>query len=149
MADNLDAILETSSRKNVDAPTLRSSVGSHHSENAAQASAVIKRYKDAYVVARVTNGFGSFFKVAGVIIGALLAFGGFMVAGNAGPRDPMSVLGVVGIVVGVIAGALFFIIGVLVSAQGQMLKASLDGAVNSSPFLSNAQRAQVMSLPEA
>jgi ribosomal protein L40E len=114
-----------------------------------QASAVMKRYKDAYIVARVTNGFGGMIKAIGIIIGGLLALVGFMVASNGGPRDLMSILGIAGIVVGIIAGAWFYIVGVLVSAQGQILKASLDSAVNNSPFLTNKHRAKIMSLPEA
>ena len=42
--------------------------------------------------------------------------------------------------------ALFFVLGVLVSAQGQILRATLDSAVNSSPFLTNDQRASIMKL---
>ena len=113
-----------------------------------QISTLIKRYQDAYVVARVTNGFGRMIKAIGIIIGGLLAVGGFMIASNGGPGDPMSVLGIVGVVGGVIVGALFYVIGVLVSAQGQILKASLDSAVNSSPFLTNQHKAKIMSLPE-
>jgi hypothetical protein len=111
-------------------------------------SSLMKRYKDAYAVARVTNGFGVMIKVVGMIIGGLLALAGFIVASDARPKDPMSVLGIVGIVFGIIVGALFFIIGVLVCAQGQILKASLDSAVNNSPFLTNQHRTKIMSLPE-
>jgi hypothetical protein len=42
-----------------------------------------------------------------------------------------------------------YVLGILVSAQGQILKASLDNAVNGSPFLTNEHRAKVMSLPGA
>jgi len=38
------------------------------------------------------------------------------------------------------------LLGVVVSAQGQVLKATLDGSVNTSPFLDLTQKAQVMSL---
>jgi hypothetical protein len=114
-----------------------------------QVSALMKRYRDAYIVARVTNGFGGMIKSAGVIIAVLLVLLGFMIASNSRPSDPMAILGIVGIVFGIITGALFYIIGVLVSAQGQILKASLDSAVNSSPFLANEHRAKIMSLPEA
>jgi len=55
-------------------------------------------------------------------------------------------MGFISIVFGIFAGALFYIVGVLVSAQGQILKASLDGAVNSSPFLADEHRARIMSL---
>lgn len=114
-----------------------------------QASAVMKRYKDAYIVARVTNAFGGVIKATGIIIGGLLVLIGLMVAGTSGPRDPLSILGIAGVVVGIIAGAMFFIIGVLVSAQGQILKASLDSAVNTSPFLMKEQRAEIMLLPKS
>jgi hypothetical protein len=43
-------------------------------------------------------------------------------------------------------GLLFFLLAVLIRAQGQILKASLDSAVNSSPFLTNDQRPKIMSL---
>jgi hypothetical protein len=44
---------------------------------------------------------------------------------------------IVAIIFGGTVWLVFFIWGVLVSAQGQILKASLDGAVNGSPFLTN------------
>jgi hypothetical protein len=109
-------------------------------------ASLMKRYTDAYIVARTITGFGSLIKVIGVVIAALLVLIGFLVAAQNGPREPISYLGIMGVVVGVISGALFYIIGVLVSAQGQILKASLDSAVNSSPFLSNEHRAKIMSL---
>ena len=68
----------------------------------------MKRYKDAYTVARVTNAFGGVIKATGMIIGGLLALIGFMVATSSGPRDPVSILGIAGIVVGIIAGAVFY-----------------------------------------
>jgi hypothetical protein len=40
----------------------------------------------------------------------------------------------------------FFVCGTIVCAQGQMLLAALDSAVNNSPFLDNPQRASIMSL---
>ncbi len=39
-----------------------------------------------------------------------------------------------------------WVLGVMISSQGQLMKASLDGAVHSSPFLNNSQKAEVMSL---
>jgi uncharacterized membrane protein len=114
-----------------------------------QVSVMMKRYKDAYIVARVTTKFGGMIKVIGIIIAVLLVLIGFTVARDGGPRNPVSYLGIVGGVFGIFTGALFYIIGVLVSAQGQILKASLDSAVNGSPFLTNEHRAKIMSLPEA
>ena len=54
---------------------------------------------------------------------------------------------VIGLVVGPVVGFVGWAIGVLISAQGQMVMATLDMAVNSSPFLSNEDRAEIMSLP--
>jgi hypothetical protein len=43
--------------------------------------------------------------------------------------------------------ALFaYVLGALVAAQGQTLKASLDCAVNGSPFLTHEERAHIMSV---
>jgi hypothetical protein len=111
-----------------------------------EVASVTKRYNDAYLVARAINGFGYLIKIISIVIAVLLVLIGFIVANQNGPRDPMSVVGIMGIFVGIISGALFYIIGVLVSAQGQILKASLDSAVNSSPFLTNEHRAKIMSL---
>jgi hypothetical protein len=109
--------------------------------------ALMKRYKDAYIVAKVTNGFGDIIKAIGIIIGVLLLLIGISVANDHGPGDPMRALGIVGIIFGIVIGAWFYIVGVLVSAQGQILKATLDSAVNGSPFLTDEERAKIMSLP--
>lgn len=53
---------------------------------------------------------------------------------------------VIGLLFAAFVGVLFYLFGVMVSAQGQIPKASLDGAVNSSRFLTNEHRAKIMSL---
>lgn len=111
-----------------------------------EVASLMKRYSDAYIVAKTINGFGGLIKIIGIIVAVLLVLIGFVVANKNGPRDPVSYLGIAGIALGVISGGLFYVIGVLVSAQGQILKASLDNAVNSSPFLTNEHRAKIMSL---
>jgi RNA polymerase subunit RPABC4/transcription elongation factor Spt4 len=114
-----------------------------------QVSALMKRYRDAYLVAKVTDGFGGMIKGIGIAIAVLLALVGFMLMGNSRARDATFALGVMTLMSGVVAGVWIYIAGVLVSTQGQILKASLDGAVNSSPFLANEHKAKIMSLPEA
>jgi uncharacterized OB-fold protein len=109
-------------------------------------SSLMNRYRDAYLAARVIVSFGRIIKVSGAAIGILLVIIGFMFIGEGRAVDATFAMGFVSIVFGVIAGALFYIVGVLVSAQGQILKASLDSAVNSSPFLTNEHRAKIMSL---
>jgi len=114
-----------------------------------QVIALTHRYNDAYLVARVTNGFGGIIKGMGVIVAVLLGIVGLMFIVNVRAGDATFAIGVLTIVSGLIVGVWFYIIGVLVSAQGQILKASLDSAVSSSPFLTNQHRARIMSLPEA
>lgn len=126
----------------------QSSVGIALSGVSKQVSALIRRYKDAYIVARVTNGFGGMIKAIGVVIAAILVLIGLMVTSNGRIGDATFAMGVVAIAVGVITGVWFYAIGVLVSTQGQILKASLDNAVNNSPFLTNEYKAKIMSLPE-
>ena len=50
------------------------------------------------------------------------------------------------LLLGVFLGLVFYIMGVVVSARGQMLQASLDTAVNTSPLLDNRRKIEIMSL---
>ena len=123
-----------------------------NADESSEAKSLNKRYRDAYRVARTTTGIGSMIKGVGALLGILIFFGAFALA--AGQRHVYGVRGgeiqVISLIVAAIFGGtvwlVFFIWGVLVSAQGQILKASLDGAVNGSPFLTNEQRATIMSL---
>lgn len=104
-------------------------------------SELTKRYGEAYLVARATNGIGSIFKTIGFLIAALVVVVGFVGADRGG------VVVVIGaIVIAAVVFAIFFLLGTLVSAQGQILKATLDSAVNGSPFLTNEQKARIMSI---
>ncbi|MFN2453016.1 MAG: hypothetical protein ABR577_02220 [Pyrinomonadaceae bacterium] len=105
-----------------------------------------KRYNDAYLVARVTDGFGGMIKGIGIMVAILLVFIGLVFIGNGRAGDATFAMGIVAITFGIFVGILFYLLGVLVSAQGQILKASLDSAVNNSPFLTNTHRAEIMSL---
>lgn len=103
---------------------------------------VIKRYKDAYLVARTVNWFGGIIKALGAILAVIVILPSLMMIGQNQYR-PFSFLG---IIFGIFVGVLLYLLGVIVSAQGQILMASLDGAVNSSPFLTNVQKGEAMSL---
>ena len=50
------------------------------------------------------------------------------------------------VVFGVFVGLFGFIIGTLISAVGQIQRATLDNTVNNSHFLSNEDRARIMGL---
>jgi hypothetical protein len=103
-----------------------------------QSFAVVNRYSNAYFSARAIVGFGTAIKAVGIVLAVLLLLGTLASA----QYLP------VGIPFAVVIGAMFFFWGIFVSAQGEILKATLDTAVNGSPFLSNEQRARIMSLPE-
>ncbi len=61
-----------------------------------------------------------------------------------------AVIGVLAVLGGAIEGVgiaiPLYLLGIVVSAQGQLLKASLDVAVHISPFLHTAEKAKVISL---
>ncbi len=103
----------------------------------------MSRYTDGYRLARFIVGVGSTVKIIGIVAGAmngLLCLG--IVGGVAGPFP--------GLMSALLGGGLiylfFWVIGVLFAAQGQLLRANLDLSVNTSPFLTDDQRAQIMSL---
>jgi hypothetical protein len=114
-----------------------------------QVSAVTNRYRDAYLVARAVNGVGSLSKGFGMVIAGVMVLAGLMITGMSRGGDAAVAIGIMVVAIGVATGLWFYILGILVAAQGQILKASLDGAVNGSPFLTNEHRAKIMSLPEA
>ncbi|MBC7932411.1 MAG: hypothetical protein H7Z38_17785 [Rubrivivax sp.] len=109
---------------------------------------VVGRYSDAYRTARATVLIGNLIKVFGALLGLLVGGGLFALVATQGRL--VGATGVAGGVAGLLAGgsifAFFFVLGVVISAQGQLTRATLDGAVNSSPFLTNDQRAEAMSL---
>lgn len=118
----------------------------------------MKRYWSAYLVARTTTGIGRVTKIFAFVSGITVAVIGLYVGQQGyGFPNPIFQYGelivgaklifqVGGLVVGVVVMIPLYILGVLVAARGQMLKASLDEAVHTSPFLTDDQRAAVMSL---
>jgi hypothetical protein len=122
-------------------------------------SPVASRYIDLYRAARLLVGLGSTVKVIGIIfgIGILLLF---LLMASAGSSQPFGFnqsaansfligISVIGAVLGAFVGGVIFLFGTLISAQGQLLMAHADSAVHTSPFLSDEERAAVMSLPYA
>lgn len=95
----------------------------------------VNRYRDAYRLAAACVGLGGGIKIAGGVLAAAV----FVVVPEAR----------VGIPAAAIVGTLFWISGVIVSAQGEILRATLDNAVSSSHFLSDPERAEAMGLPRS
>lgn len=125
--------------------------------HAANPSAVMKRYKDAYAVANIANGFGKLTKTLGIIVAGLIILAGLIFAAYAagsssnsfgidtspGPGAGLMMFFVFSFW-GVFWGAIVYLLGVVLSALGQNLMASLDTAVYNSPFLTDEQKAWAM-----
>jgi hypothetical protein len=86
-------------------------------------------------------GLGNTIKIVGAVLAGIIVLGSL----SAGSE----VLTVAGIVLAAIVGGLFWVFGVIVAAQGQVLQATLDNAVASSHFLTDTERADAMGLPRS
>jgi hypothetical protein len=106
---------------------------------------LVKRYDSAYLVASGTVVIGKVIKVIGAVLAALVIAGGF-VSMTELKGDAAFFLLPASVGVGGIIGMFCYALGTLIAAQGQTLQASLDCAVNSSPFLNNELRAEIMSI---
>lgn len=96
---------------------------------------VNRRYRDAYLVAKVVVGLGNGIKMAGAIAAVAVFLWGLTTGGT------------IGIAFGTVAGlvgAVICILGVLIAAQGQTQYAMLDVAVNSSPILPVEDKARLV-----
>ena len=115
-----------------------------------QLDALATRYTDGYRVANAIVGLGQAVKVGGFLLAAVAVLGTFgmqqqptMFNPNPTP-SPIIIAGT--LLFGAVIAFCGWVVGVIVSAQGQMLRATLDGSVNNSPFLTNDLRARIMSL---
>jgi hypothetical protein len=107
-------------------------------------SAISHRYRDAYAVSSTIVGFGDLIKVLGCLFGGLIALGGLLMMTQGGLGFATEVGAVVW---GGVTATLIYLFGIVVAAQGQILRATLDTAVNTSPFLDNPSRAEIMTVP--
>ena len=105
------------------------------------------RYIDAYRVARFVVGVGDLFKILGIVLAAIIGMGTLLVVSQTRGEQQQIAFFIAGATIAGFFGALLFLLGVLVASIGQIQKATLDSAVNSSPFLTNEHRIQIMSLP--
>jgi hypothetical protein len=108
-------------------------------------AAVTSRYSDAYVVARAIDALGLTVKGIGIFSGVILGLASFVIASKGGGTP----IAFAGVIFALLVATAIYLLGVLASAQGQILKATLDTAVNSSHFLTDQDRAGIMSLPDA
>jgi hypothetical protein len=117
----------------------------------ATGTAFVQRYADLYRAAKVMTGLGDTVKVVGLASAGVIFMVWFLMAVAAsqgfGGAVAFFMCLVIGVAFGALVGGVFFLLGVLISAQGQLLISHADSAVHSSPFLSDQQRAAAMSLP--
>ena len=102
-----------------------------------------KRYRDAYLVASAVCGIGGIVKGLGIFVAVAIAIAGFIAGSNV---QGSLMIPVGGLILAAIAGIPIYVLGLIVAALGNLLLAVLDGAVHTSPFLTDPQKAQVLSL---
>lgn len=96
------------------------------------------RYSDGYRAARSIVAFGAIIKSVGALVAVLLLIASVLAS------ERLEAAALVGVVtLAIIVGFGFWIVGVLVSAQGELLRASLDTAIYCSPLLSNEEKARI------
>ncbi len=119
--------------------------------------AVTRRYREGYLYARFPNGFGMVVVIIGIVIAVAVTLLAMTIGGGIesqsrgsymGPSQGVgAAVGFVIFIIGAVFGGIFVVSGILTRAAAQHLTASFDSAVNSSRFLNNVQRAEMMSLP--
>jgi hypothetical protein len=110
---------------------------------------LLTRYVDGYRVGRALDGLGMTIKGVGFVVSALLVIVSLMMMLLNTSTNQIGIAfggGVAGILMAVFVAGNCFILGSLISAQGQILTATLDSAVNTSPFMDNENRMKIMSL---
>ncbi len=107
-----------------------------------------RRYQSAYRASRILVGLGTGFKVFGLTVWAALVLAALDLSQDIQRMSQFPAVAplIGGLALGLLAWLVLFVLGTLLSSQGQILKATLDTAVCSSTFLSNEHRAKIMSL---
>ena len=122
-----------------------------------QSSRAVARYQDGYRLARTISGLSQICKAVGLLAGLFVIVFGIMgretvmrtnasMIGLASEQAQHNIYLISVIFFGALVALSGWIIGVLLDGYGQQLKATLDMAINGSPFLSNDQRSQAMRL---
>ena|SRR6185295_6506596 len=103
------------------------------------------RYRDGYRVGKAIVGIGGAIKGFGGLLALVIVVGALIASSQVGGDTGLAIM-IVAIGFAAFAGLLLFVLGTLIAAEGQILKATLDTAVNSSPFITDLDRAEIMSL---
>jgi hypothetical protein len=116
----------------------------------ARGNPMLYRYSDLYKSARLAISIGNAVKIIGLVIGAIIVtlfvFSGINL-GSGLSTAPMAFAGMIGgVITAAIPGGGIFLLGILISGQGQLLLAQADAAIFICPFMTNEEKAQAMSL---
>jgi hypothetical protein len=122
-----------------------------------QSGKAVSRYQHGYRLARTCAGLGQACQAVGVLTGIMVVLFGVMgsetlmrpnpsMVGLANYQTQHNVYLLSIIFFGGLVAFGGWVIGVVLAGGGQFLTAALDSAVHSSPFLTNAQRAQLLRL---
>ncbi len=104
-------------------------------------SSMMSRYRDAYLHARTVTAFGATVKGLAYLFWGIIVIIGLLASQSYGF---LPLLG--SVFLGGFLAVPVYVLGVLVSAQGQMVKATLDTAVNSSQLITKDEMRTIMSL---
>lgn len=114
-----------------------------------ESDVVLERHRIAYQAADAVLSFAETVKLVGIFVAGVIFFSGVMVFQS----SEVERVGFPVLSVSLVAGAVLILLAahlwsMVFRAQGWLLEIAIDSAVNSSPLLSNAQRARVMFAPE-
>jgi len=121
---------------------------------------LLRRYRNAYRIGKFINGVGLLAQLLGFVAAILLVIAGGMIASKIDPADPVvqwtvetfkwrvqdvqAAIFSIGVAMALVTLPVLWVAGVLVSGVGQMLKAVLDTAVHTSPFLNEEEKLKVI-----
>lgn len=134
----------SSERAAISVPT-GASVTTKTRAESAYGERIVRRYRDAYSVANEIVAQGNGIRVLAIVAAVLIAAAFILLALAAKGVVGLGAV-VLGAVIAIGVGLILHSVGVRVAAEGQHLLASLDIAVNTSPFLSGEERVSAMSL---
>ena len=134
-AEGQEIILAELSRRSLDVDAALMEQGLKADDDS---PAPVNRYRDAYRVAASLVWIGDAIKILGFVVAGL----GVLV----GVTQLEGEMRLGSILLSMLAGLMFWVWGGLIAARGQVLQATLDNAVHSSPFLTNEQRALAMNI---
>jgi hypothetical protein len=116
----------------------------HSTNSSTAASAIIQRYSHAYLTARTITNIGVLIKRTACFIGITIMLISISYLTQSHSSNAIEAL--IGLVVAFVTATPIYILGILVAAQGEILKATLDTAVTTSPFINKEEMAKVMSI---